>query len=195
MSFFNVSAAPNFRRSILTIKPTITTSTIQLEDASVQSRVGFRGKGVEAFLAAHQVNVPAEPNQAITMEQGICILRLSNSEFWVIDNNNMNHDLIQTLEQSSAGVEDVYRLYCQHSHGVFSLTGAPIRDMFAKVCGVDLSLPGFSAGSIAQTSVARINAIVVCLSAGESESFLLLFDVASSDYFWEAISDSAAEFV
>jgi sarcosine oxidase subunit gamma len=128
------------------------------------------------------------------MEQGLCILRLSYSEFWIVDISNTNQDFIQDLELASEGLSDVYRLYCQYSHGVFSINGTSIREMFSKVCGVDLSLSVFQSGSIAQTSVARVNSIVVCMNAGESDSFLLLSDIASAAYLWDAIRDAAEEF-
>jgi len=66
--------------------------------------------------------------------------------------------------------------------------------MFAKICGVDLSEGAFSVTSIAQTSVARTNAIVVRQDKNGEEVFLLLSDLASSQYLWDAISDASSEF-
>jgi sarcosine oxidase subunit gamma len=60
----------------------------------------------------------------------------------------------------------------------------------AKLCGMDLRPKRFPAGSIAQTSVARLNAIVIAQAGG----FYLLADSAAAEYFWACLTDAMAEF-
>lgn len=194
MSFFNLSAQPSARRSMLSAVTKTPSSSIDLADISVNARVGFRGKGVEAFLLSHNIPIPSKPNQAEMTTQGVCVLRLSNTEFWLVDGNNSNQSMIQTLEFASDEVIDVYRLYCQHSHGAFIISGQPLVDMFAKICAVDLNLSGFGDGCIAQTSVARVNAILVRVKNEQTDTFLMLSDIASMDYLWRALIDATLEF-
>ena len=51
-------------------------------------------------------------------------------------------------------------------------------DMFAKLCGVDLSPNRFAEGQVAQTSVARLSAIVIRSDTAGALAFHLLADSA-----------------
>ncbi|MBD5771833.1 aminomethyltransferase family protein [Marinomonas colpomeniae] len=195
MAFFNLSAIPNARRSMVSEAAINLSPVITMGDISVSARVGFRGKGALNFLKENGFSAPDKPNQAKMTELGICILRLSNTEFWLIDSSNTNQSVIESLELASNGQDAVYRLYCQHSHGAFIVSGAPIADMFAKICAVDLNIDSFSEGAIAQTSVARVNAIIVRMEGDKSSTFLVLSDSATADYLWHSLADAASEFV
>lgn len=195
MTFYNLSAAQALRQSMLKVDVSNEPSPrIKMYDGTVFSRVGFRGKGVEAFLVAQGLTVPIRPNQSVLSESGAVILRLSNTEFWIVDADNTQHQLIAALELASQNVSDVYRLYCQHSHSAFLIKGTDTSTMFAKICGVDLRDNTFAVASIAQTSVARTNTIVVRQVIKDEEVFMLFSDLASSQYLWDAIADACAEF-
>lgn len=197
MAEFIVSESAESRQSqIFSLLPSGYQSTIQLQDSTTKSRVGFRGVGVEAFLTSQGIELPSAPNQAVLSSAGFWVLRLSKTEFWLVDLTDELANNILVLEQQAQGLADVYRLYCQHSHGMFEMSGKSASKMFAKVCGVDLSHGMFSAGCIAQTSVARVNAIVVNVSVSkdESDQYLLLSDVSSSQHLWDALIDAAQEF-
>jgi len=64
----------------------------------------------------------------------------------------------------------------------------------AKLCGVDLRPNAFAPGSVAQTSAARINVIVINLGAHAEPCFQILFDRASLAYFKDAMLDAMTEF-
>ena len=66
--------------------------------------------------------------------------------------------------------------------------------MFAKVCGVDLRPAMFAVDAVAQTSVARLNAIVVRADLETVPAFRLLGDSASAAYMWESLLDAMAEY-
>jgi len=195
MDFYNLSSANTLRRSMLDVEQSkLLSSRIKLQDGTIFSRVGFRGQGVEGFLVDQGLPVPSVPNQSETSDTGLVILRLSMTEFWILDIDNTQHEKIDALELASKDLSKVYRLYCQHSHAFFVLAGKDLSNMFAKICGVDLSERAFSVASIAQTSVARTNAIVVRQEKNGEEAFLLLSDLASSQYLWDAIVDASKEF-
>ncbi|MBR7888400.1 sarcosine oxidase subunit gamma [Marinomonas sp. A79] len=195
MGFYNLSSAPELRKSMLNLDTTASIhSSISMKDCSVFSRVGFRGIGAEAFLNANKVPVPAKPNQSLSFQEGLVVLRLSKSEFWLMSTNNQNHEFIAALEAAAQGVENLYRLYCQHSHACFLIEGQDTGTMFAKVCGVDLSAQTFNVGDVVQTSVARISAIVTKQTQDDSDYILLFADIASVQYLWEALTDASAEF-
>ena len=66
--------------------------------------------------------------------------------------------------------------------------------MFAKICGVDLRPHHFADGRIAQTSLAKMSAIVIRADLGRTPAFHLLADSASAEYLWGCLLDAMAEF-
>ena len=66
--------------------------------------------------------------------------------------------------------------------------------MMAKICGVDLRAHRFANHCIAQTSVARMNVIVIRNDRGSAYTLDLVFDSASVVYLWECLDDAMAEF-
>ncbi len=195
MSAFLISSAPSLRQTQITGKQA-SASSIQFEDWTEVSRLGFRGPKAEAFLKAEQLPVPDQPNQALLDDSGIRVLRLSKSEFWLIDEAQQNTQRLYEMETRGLQQQEVYRLYCQHSHGMFMCRGVDCGTMFAKVCGVDLTQGAFAVNQIAQTSVARVNAIVVNISENPegADRYLVLSDVSSSQHLWDAFGDAAEEF-
>lgn len=195
MGFYNLSSAPEWRKSMLNLDTTAgIPSSISMQDYSVFSRVGFRGIGAEAFLNANDVPIPEQPNQSLSFQDGLVVLRLSKAEFWIMSTNHQHHAFVSTLEAAAQGIDNVYRLYCQHSHACFFIKGEDTGKMFAKVCGVDLSAHTFQVGDVVQTSVARISAIVTKQTQDDSDYTLLFADIASVQYLWEALTDASAEF-
>jgi sarcosine oxidase subunit gamma len=67
-------------------------------------------------------------------------------------------------------------------------------DMLSKLCAVDLRPHKFDDLNIAQTSVARLNAIVLRADAGGRLTYHLLADSASAAYMLACLRDSAEEF-
>ena len=165
-----------------------------LVDLSVLARSGYRGLNAAQHLEAIGLPVPAKPNQASVSDNGELVLRLSQKEYWVL----------AALADQGAGVEqislrglpqsDCYSLYCQDSHAWFALTGAHLPEIMAKVCGVDLREDSFPLGSIAQTSAARINVIVVNHQVNGIPCFSILCDSAAAEYLWDSLLDAMQEF-
>ena len=72
-------------------------------------------------------------------------------------------------------------------------TGVKSAEMFAKICGVDLRPVHCPIGTIAQTSVAKMSAIVIRADLGGTLAYHLLSDIASADYLWTCLEDAIAE--
>jgi sarcosine oxidase subunit gamma len=80
------------------------------------------------------------------------------------------------------------------SHAWFIVAGERAPAMFAKLCGVDLRPHRFALGSIAQTSLAKMSAIVIRADLGDAPAFHVLADSASAEYLWGCLVDAMAEF-
>ncbi|WP_017346669.1 hypothetical protein [Pantoea sp. A4] len=178
------------------LKPVSTTSGVALQDASLQARVGFRGRQAAGWLELHGYQVPVRANQATLQKDGSLVVRLSASEFMLLADSAASQQSVQQLE-AGWQLSDIacYLLPRQDTHAWLRLRGPDIAAMMAKLCAVDLSAAAFPAGAVAQTSVARANSIVVnATKPGESAEFWLLIDSSLAAWFWEACGDAMTEF-
>jgi sarcosine oxidase subunit gamma len=80
------------------------------------------------------------------------------------------------------------------THAWLAVTGAHAATMFAKICGVDLRPRAFPQGRVAQTSIARLNGVIVRDDRGGVPLFHLLADCAAAEYLWDCLLDAMAEF-
>ena len=171
-----------------------------LADLSPLPRTGFKGPGTIEFLTAQGLTIGPDSNVAYAQPGGGLAARLAPSEILFLDGLDGEGQAVARLEGAWHWGEERprrpigYPMPRGESHCWFVATGEQAPAMFAKICGVDLRPAKFAAGRIAQTSVAKINAIVIRCPAGEVPAYHLLADSASADYFWTCLSDAMAEF-
>lgn len=169
---------------------------LALVDLSTLSRVGFKGAGAPAWLKEQGLRLPDSPNQSKRQEDGSLIARLSANEFLILSNLTSDSAFTASLKDSWSleSTEAIYLLPRGDSHCWFALTGAYAPTTLAKVCGVDFRTHKFSEYEVAQTSLAGINAIILRNDFATTPCFLILSDVSSAEYLWEALLDAMAEF-
>lgn len=193
MASFMISAEPQLRHNSFNAKTV--DASISLADVTCSNRIGFRGQQAATFLQAQGLEVPSQANRALVMNNGLIILRLSQTEFWLLDIDNQHSQLMIKLETLADMTKQVTRLYTQHSQAMFIINGDDCPQMFAKVCAVNLHLDAFESGAIAQTSVARVSSVVVNVSEkAQPTCFIILSDISSAHYLWQALEDAATEF-
>lgn len=164
-------------------------------DLTNLSRVGFRGQDAAAYLSSFGFQLPQQPNQAIQQEDGCWVLRLSLTEYCVLGSLQDFGERVSHLEQTWQMDERAnYLLPRQDSHAWIQLTGEPIAKVMAKLCAVDMRSDVFKVGQVAQTSVGRINAIVVNVSDQQAQKFNILCDRAAALYLWGVLQDAIQEF-
>ncbi|MFJ4348653.1 sarcosine oxidase [Pseudomonas sp. NPDC089401] len=166
-----------------------------LTDLTDSPRVGFRGADSAAYLEARGYRLPTLPNQALRQEDGGWVARLSATEYLLL--GSAADQGARVAAEENAWVQDARRNYLlprQDSHAWLQLSGEYCSAVMAKLCGVDLRLPAFPVGAVAQTSVARINVIVVNVGTDDLPTLQLLFDRASLAYMRAAMLDAMAEF-
>lgn len=167
-----------------------------LADLSPLPRIGFKGAGAPQWLEGQGLALPAAPNLATRQADGGLLARLSRQEHLLLCDPGLPGDACRRLEESwsmdSAG--RCYLLPRRDSHFWFALTGRHGSDALAKLCGVDLRPHRFADGCVAQTSVARLHAIVIRGDIGTTSAFFLLADSAAADYLWPCLLDAMQEF-
>jgi len=165
-----------------------------LLDCSTRSRCGFRGANAAAHLLAVGLPVPEKPNQATSSNTGELVVRLSQHEFWVLSNLATADQGFILLDEQALPASHCYPLYCQNSHAWFAIIGKPLAKLLAKVCGVDLRNETFPVGAVVQTSVVRLNAMVIHHEINSQSVFFVLSDSAAAEYLWDALLDTMQEF-
>ncbi|MBT5416062.1 MAG: sarcosine oxidase, partial [Rhodospirillaceae bacterium] len=114
--------------------------------------------------------------------------------------------LLASLDGDTAALDEIAAAWSIETAGLcfpvprmdssfrFAVTGAQGAAMFAKLCAVDLRPRAFPDLAIAQTSVARMNAILCRRDRGGVLAYELLGDWASAEYLWACLLDAMVEF-
>jgi sarcosine oxidase subunit gamma len=167
-----------------------------LADLSTLPRTGFKGRGAPSWVHQQGPELPDGPNRARLHTDGSLVARLSQEELLVLSDLQLNAYLAEELQQdwSIDTTDGVYLLPRADSHCWFALTGRYAAETFSKVCGVDLRDEKFAQGDIAQTSLARVNAIIIRNDLGTTPCFYILSDVSSAEFLWTCLLDAMLEF-
>lgn len=166
-----------------------------LFDLSARPRVGFRGAEAGDYLVERGYALPERPNQAVCQTDGAWVARLSATEYLLLGGAADGGQRVQAEEERwRLGPQACYLLPRRDSHAWLVLTGERAPAVMAKLCGVDLSPEAFGPGQIAQTSVARLDAMVINASLGDETRFHVLCDSASTTYLQPVLLDAMQEF-
>ena len=153
------------------------------------ARIGVKGPRALTWLAEQGWAVPAANNTALITDEGPINVRLADTEALILGSAGSGKAIAE-LEGAIPGA-GVWSAPRRDSHCWFRLQGDASVDCLQKLCGVDLRVHHFPAGTVAQTSVARLNTILI---RDEGNAFHLLADSASAVWFWDALLDAMAEF-
>jgi sarcosine oxidase, subunit gamma len=170
--------------------------TLTLADLSSLPRLGFKGRGTMEAMKKRGITLEPVANRAYRQKDGGLCLVLAASEVILLGPPNGDGAFLDKLE-ADWRIEDLERSYPvprQFGGCWFRITGQDAPAMFAKLCGVDLRPHRFADLAIAQTSVARLNAIVLRNDSGGQIGFELFADIASADYLLGCLEDAMAEF-
>ena len=171
-----------------------------LADLSVLPHTGFKGAGVVAWLRGQGVEVSEEPNWAPRQAGGGLAVRQAAAEVMILGDLSGDGGWPERLKQAW-WAEPVpppsprgFPMPRDETHAWLAVTGAHAAAMFAKLCAVDLRVPAFPQGRVAQTSIARLNGVLVRDDRGGVPFFHLLADCAAAEYLWDCLRDAMAEF-
>ena len=167
-----------------------------LADCTALPRTGYKGPRALHWLRGQGVAVGEEDNLAYVQPDGALAARLAPGEALILSSLSGAPGLCARLDATwSIGLRaGAYRVPRADTNCWFRLAGAETPAMFAKLCGIDLRPHKFPDGAIAQTSVAKLSAIVVRFDLGEVPAFHLLADSASAGFLWSSLTDAMAEF-
>ena len=167
-----------------------------LIDLSPLPRTGFRGRRAIEWLKMTGLQVGDDNNFSWLQDNGTVAARLADTEALLLSDLANKSDTCARLDRSAADEdpESCYRVPRRDASAWFLVTGAFADVMFAKICGVDMRRAKFPSGMVAQTSIARMNAISIRSDLGDLPAYHLIFDSASADYLWRSLRDAMTEF-
>ena len=165
-------------------------------DLSVLPRRGFKGWNAVDWAGKNGAEVGPVNNRAYPQSDGTLLARLADSEIMILGDLSGRAAVAEKLAAawSEARPEGVYPVPRADANCWFAVTGTHAAAMFAKLCGVDLRATRFASADVAQTLVARLNAIVVRDDFGATPVYHLLTDFASARYMFTCLLDAMAEF-
>ena len=173
-----------------------TARTLGMADLSPLPRVGFKGRGTIEAMKRRGVELEAIPNKAFRQPDGGLCLVLAPGE--VILLSNLAGEGAKLADMVNGWrIEDEERTYPlprRDSHAWFAITGTAAPPLFAKLCAIDLRLDKFPNFAIAQTSIAKMSAILVRADLGATPAYHVLADSAAALYFCSCLTDAAGEF-
>lgn len=172
---------------------TAAAARLAIADLTALPRAGYKGWGMADWIRDQGVSLP-EPNQVRRQEDGTLACRLSSGELLLLADDD-EATLIDRLEGAWSMDDAVcFPVPRADASARLVVTGHESAAMMAKMCGVDLRGHRFSDHAIAQTSVARMNVIVLRNDRGAAPAYDLIFDSASAVYLWGCLVDAMAEF-
>ena len=155
-----------------------------------------QGPAALDWLRSRRVGRLAGDNRADARRGGALAARLSPGEALILGTLTGRDSLCARLEAAfdAEPPPRCHKVMRRDASFHFLLGGAHAADAMATLCAVDLRVPAFPAGSVAQTSVARMSMIAIGVALGGVQAFHLLGDSASAAYAWGVLLDAMEEF-
>lgn len=169
-------------------------------DLSYLQRVGFKGAGTIEWLSSQGINTPDNINSAVISNAGCITARLGASDILILDNLKNTTNTPSKLEQqwhhdySPNNKPCGYIMPRQDSHACFSVCGENAPEMFSTLCAIDLRANKFSNLMIAQTSLARLGAVIIRNDIENIINYLVLVESVSAEYCWDCLCDAIRGF-
>lgn len=170
--------------------------SLMIADLSEWPRLGFKGRGTLPAMLARGIKLENQPNRAFRQSDDSLCAVLASSEVFLLGGLDGDKGRMAALEIAwrIEDEEKTYPMPRRHSHAWFALGGDAVPAMLSKICAVDMRPHRFGDLAIAQTSVARLNAIVLRADIGDRQIWHVLADSASATYMLTCFKDAAEEF-
>lgn len=170
-------------------------TTLGIADLSPLPRTGYKGRDIGKWLTKQKLKVGDASNQAYPCGKGSLAAKLAPGEVVILGAIDGSDPLPEKLDAAWTDKNGLcFPVPRRDASFWFMITGTRTSDMFAKICGIDLRSKSFANHAIAQTSVARSNAIIIRDDLGKVPAFHILSDSASASYMWMCLLDAMEEF-
>ena len=186
---------PIFGSPITSISsPTFPTSKLTLTDLTGVPVILIQGEAGDT-LKQHFSQIPAKPGDLVEVDDGL-LARLIPTEFYLFGlSSSAKLPSAAALDDSFARAQRfVHATDYTHGKAVMRLTGAATGEVLSKICGLDFHDTIFPNMRAAQTSAAKIRALIVRRDDNDIPTYFLHVNRTLGQYFWETIWDAGQEF-
>jgi sarcosine oxidase subunit gamma len=163
---------------------------LSLCDISTLARGGLAGSGASAYLASGYVDLPATHNDSRRQMNGDTVARLAENEYLHLGSSALFGTVSDVPAWAGNPEVKAYSLPRRDSHCWFALTGTEAAITLSKLCAIDFREHKFADGRVAQTSLARVSAIIVRGDLGETPAFFILASSSATEYLWDCLIDA-----
>lgn len=163
------------------------TGTVSLTDLTAAPRFGLKGAGSAGWLAGKAIPLPAI--NRIAAHRGMRVLRLGNEDFLLLagqDEQGLG-ELADAWRRDTA--PKGYSSWREEGWAWMRLSGPLASEAMSRLCTLDFRAERFATDEIAQTRVARIEAVAFRSETG----FDILFDITASAFFARAVAAAARQ--
>lgn len=172
--------------------PEGSSGAVSVNDLGFVDKINLRCKADNAFIQSalnRTVGVELPPyNRFHTAGKRSCIW-LGPDEWLILAENGDADDIMPELDTPKAGHVAVTEV--SDAFGAITMSGAHIRDVLAKNCGLDLHPSVFSKGMVAQTLLGHTSIILTCL---EKDKMMIIGRTSFMPYIVTLLEDSALEY-
>ena len=168
-------------------------------DLSALPRAGFKGREARSWAGAQGLAISPDNNVSVIQEDGALVARLADSEVLILSDLAAMSGLCQRITAAWSPDPDpgAYPVPRRDTSCWFMISGAHGDALFAKICAIDLRPHKFPNLAVAQTSIARLNGIVIRADSigpgGDCLAYHLLTDSAAAGYMWMCLLDAMEE--
>jgi sarcosine oxidase subunit gamma len=164
--------------------------------SAAQGIVHLRGAGATQVLTDRFGAAPSAVGEVITvvdrllacLRPAACVLLLPAG----------GTDEVITHLEAAAGDAHITLTNLTHGRGQMRLSGEHAPDVLATLCGLDFSARAFPDHHAAQTSLAKVQALLVRHDAAEADispSYVIIVDRSLAAYVWQALADAMQEHI
>ena len=161
-------------------------STVELSDVTgAFTLFHLRGQEIEAELRKAFNLVPEKPGD-LSIDAGNILIRTRSDE------------IIIAVLQPSLNVLEGIRLTATditHGRGVLRLRGPYAAQVLQKICGLDFSDTAFPTLHTAQSSLAKVHALIMRHDMDHMPVYTVVVDRSLAPYVWDALYDAMQEFI
>ncbi len=186
---------PVFRSPITIMSaPTTQPSNLTLSDLSGVPVILVQGEAGE-LLKQYFAQIPAKPGDLVAAGDGL-LARLTPVEFYLFGlSANAKLPSAAALDESLVKTQR-FAQATDYTHGkaVVRLVGEAAPELLSKVCGLDFYDTVFPNLHVAQSSAAKIKALIARYDDNKRPTYFLHVNRPLGQYFWEVIWDAGQEF-
>lgn len=186
---------PIFRSPITTIlSPTASSSDLTLADLTGVAVSLIQGE-VDDLLKQHFNQIPGKPGDLVEVGDGL-LARLTPAEFYLFGRSpDAKLPSAAVLDDSFAGAQRfAHATDYTHAKAIIRLVGVAAPELLSKICGLDFHDMVFANMRVAQSSAAKIKALIARYDQDKTPAYFLHVNRPLGQYFWETIWEAGQEF-